>query len=86
VTQIEEVTAGRSFFVIAGGYMGLAPRFAEKGDLICVLLGCRVPIIIRKSGTNYLIVRDTYIYGMMDGEMMEEVGKGSLHVQDLTSQ
>lgn len=27
-------TSGRSFFVTPEGYMGLAPRYAEKGDLI----------------------------------------------------
>jgi hypothetical protein len=76
--------AGRSFFVTADGYMGLSPLFAERGDLICVLLGCSVPIIIRKWGTNYVVVGDAYIYGMMKGEVMKQVEKGRLHVQDLT--
>lgn len=76
----------RTFFVTQNGYMGLAPRFAKKGDLICVLLGCSVPIIIRKVEANYVVVGDAYIYGMMQGEMMEEVEKGRLHVQDLIFQ
>jgi Heterokaryon incompatibility protein (HET) len=79
-------TAGRSFFMTIDGYTGLAPRFAEKGDLICILLGCSVPMIIRKWGVNYVVVGDAYIYGMMKGEMMEDVEKGRLHVQNLTFQ
>jgi hypothetical protein len=76
--------AGRSFFVTADGYMGLSPLFAERGDLICVLLGCSVPMIIRKCGTNYVVVGDAYVYGMMEGEVMKQVEKGRLHAQDLT--
>jgi hypothetical protein len=76
--------AGRSFFVTADGYMGLSPLFAERGDLICVLLGCSVPMIIRRCGTNYVVVGDAYVYGMMEGEVMKQVEKGRLHVQDLT--
>lgn len=83
VGRIAVTTAGRSFFVTQEGYMGLAPRSAKKGDLICVLLGCSVPVIIRNIGTNYLVVGDTYVYGMMLGEMVEEVEKGRLHLQDL---
>jgi len=76
--------AGRSFFVTADGYMGLSPLSAERGDLICVLLGCSVPMIIRRCGTNYVVVGDAYVYGMMKGEVMKQVEKGRLHVQDLT--
>ena len=83
-TSVKAATAGRSFFVTGEGYMGLAPRFAEKGDLICVLLGCSVPVVIRKMGTRYVVLGDTYVYGMMHGEMMEEAEKGRLHVQWLT--
>jgi hypothetical protein len=80
------VTAGRSFFVTPEGYMGLGPRFAEKGDLVCILLGCSVPILIRKREAKYAVVGDTYIYGMMHGEIMEKVDRGRLSVQDLTFQ
>ena len=80
----QAAAAGRCFYMTGEGYMGLAPRYAEKGDLICVLLGCSVPIIIRKKGDNYVVVGDTYVYGMMQGEMMSSVEKGRLQIEDLT--
>jgi hypothetical protein len=41
-------------------------------------------MIIRRCGTNYVVVGDAYVYGMMKGEVMKQVEKGRLHVQDLT--
>ncbi|KAH8796384.1 heterokaryon incompatibility protein-domain-containing protein [Hyaloscypha finlandica] len=70
---------GRSFFVTADGYMGLSPLFAERGDLICVLLGCSVPMIIRRCGTNYVVVGDAYVYGMMKDSVEQTIGRLSRH-------
>jgi hypothetical protein len=28
------------------GYIGLASRMARQGDVICILLGCDVPVIL----------------------------------------
>jgi hypothetical protein len=76
--------SNRSFFMTSKGYMGLGPRYTQKGDKICVLLGCSVPIVIRKAATNFLVVGDTYVYGMMQGEMMDLTEKGDLQVEDMT--
>ena len=84
--SIDAMATARSFFVMQNGYMGLAPWYRKKGDLICILLGCSVPIILRKWGSNYVVVGDAYVYGMMQGEIMEEVEKERLHVQDLILQ
>jgi hypothetical protein len=39
---------------------------------ICILFGCSVPVVLRQSplGT-YQLVGESYIYGMMDGEVLE---------------
>lgn len=37
-------------------HLGLAPEAAEKGDLICIVLGCSVPLVLRacpKSGDEH---------------------------------
>jgi hypothetical protein len=71
------------------GYIGMAPKGVEPGDLICILYGGRVPFILRdvsskiphneKFGARpyYKVVGDSYIHGIMMGEaldLMEEQG------------
>jgi hypothetical protein len=41
------------FYVTDSGLMGLGPSSLESGDMICVLLGCWVPVVLRPIDTNY---------------------------------
>jgi hypothetical protein len=81
--QIHVLSAQRRLFVTKRGHIGVAPMGVEKGDRICVLLGCNVPLVIRPEGDFYLIIGDTYTYGMMNGEVMQDVRDGKLHYEDL---
>lgn len=65
----------RCFFVTSKGYMGLGPNAMQIGDIVCVLFGCKVPFILRPMGGYYLLVGDSYIHGIMDGEAMAAVLK-----------
>jgi hypothetical protein len=52
---------------------GLAPGDAEKGDQVCILFGCSVPVVLRRvrgdrSKTLYSFVGECYAHGKMDGE------------------
>ncbi|KAK6451755.1 hypothetical protein FP744_10008006 [Trichoderma asperellum] len=51
---------------------GLAPKEAEEGDLVCILLGCTVPVILRpiEDLGMYKLVGEAYVHGVMDGEAM----------------
>jgi hypothetical protein len=53
---------------------GLAPESAKTRDLICILLGCSVPVILREhrvSSDHYFeLIGEAYISGMMDGEAL----------------
>lgn len=53
---------------------GLAPESAKTKDLICILLGCSVPVILREhrvSTDHYFeLIGEAYISGMMDGEAL----------------
>lgn len=54
--------AARRFFVTQGGYFGLAPKAARIGDLICVLLGGRVPYVLRSNDRGeYILVGEWYV-------------------------
>ena len=59
---------------------GLGPKGTQKGDLVCILYGCSVPVILRPHIATdssiieyYEIVGESYIYGMMDGEAVSKV-------------
>lgn len=66
-----EVTAGKT---IEKRLFGLAPESAKTRDLICILLGCSVPVILREhrvSSDHYFeLIGEAYISGMMDGEAL----------------
>lgn len=66
----------RTFFITMSGYMGLGPRGLEVGDIICVVLGCHVPLLLRKCGDCYMLVGECFVWGLMDGEAMRMKRKG----------
>jgi hypothetical protein len=58
----------------AKSLFGLAPRGTKEGDLICILLGCSVPVILRPDSSRktkkYELLGEAYIYGMMNGDAL----------------
>jgi len=62
---------------------GLAPDRARKGDLICILAGCTVPVVLRRhKNANqeryYELVGEAFVYGKMDGEAMAGLHREAL--------
>lgn len=68
----------RRLFFASKGCVGAAASEVRKGDRVCVLLGCNVPLAVRSEGDHYLVVGGTYVYGMMNGEVMQDVKEGKL--------
>jgi hypothetical protein len=66
--RVQEVVWNRQLIKTKRGYLGLAPEAAEKGDLVCILYGCSVPVVIREvEGDAHELVGECYVHGMMDG-------------------
>ena len=81
------ITGGRKFACTERGYFGFTPPTTKEGDLVAVLPGGKVPYILRSVvsgelnktetspatdlGKCYVIVGDSYIHGIMDGEAFE---------------
>lgn len=66
--EVAKAFRGRSFFVTDDGYIGLAPRTVEPGDQVCILLGCRAPLVLRLDATGrHSVIGECYIHGLMDG-------------------
>ncbi|KAI1077756.1 HET-domain-containing protein [Whalleya microplaca] len=57
------------FFWGTGGYIGIAPKSAQVGDEICVLLGCELPVLLRPLGKGqYRLVGACFVLGLSYGE------------------
>ncbi|KAH7881901.1 heterokaryon incompatibility protein-domain-containing protein [Phlebopus sp. FC_14] len=65
---------GRCFTVTGMGYVGVAPRTANIGDWVCVLLGGELPFVLREmEDGHFRMVGECFLQGIMDGEIMEQV-------------
>jgi hypothetical protein len=62
--------------------IGVSPDTAEEGDYVCVLLGCKVPVILRSVGDKFRIIGDAYVNGFMGGEALKGVEDGFEGMQD----
>lgn len=63
---LKTVCYNRSFFITAGGRVGVGPKTMETGDRVCLVPGAAVPLVLRKSGICWRFVGDAYVHGMMD--------------------
>ena len=61
----------RRFCATIGGRIGMVPRSAAAGDIVCVLYGGRVPFVLRPCEKGYTLIGECYIHGLMDGEAMD---------------
>jgi hypothetical protein len=64
------------------GFIGLAPEHAKVGDSVCILLGGRLPYLLRTDAAgNTKLIGEAYIHGLMKGEAMIQ---GNFIVEPIT--
>ena len=58
------------------GRIGTVTRNAMKGDLICILFGCSVPVLLRrvKQQDQFTVVGECFLDGCMNGEVLNQCG------------
>ncbi|KAF2630773.1 hypothetical protein BU25DRAFT_247471 [Macroventuria anomochaeta] len=67
--HMQQVTQTRWVCKTPEGYLGLAPIEAQFGDVLCVLLNCAFPVILRIAASyTWLLVGPCYAHGLMNGE------------------
>jgi hypothetical protein len=44
--------------------------------MVCVILGCQVPLIIQKVNGHQVLVGEAYVHGIIDGEVIEGLTEG----------
>jgi hypothetical protein len=66
------ILAGRRAYITSKGYLGLGPGDLQPGDIIVAFLGAEVPTSIRPRDSGmHQMVGETYVHGLMDGEVMD---------------
>jgi len=68
-------------FATESGYIGWGPSGMETGDLVCVILGCEMPVVLRKVDTHYIHMGPCFVIGLMDGEAISGIAEDSDHIQ-----
>ena len=67
--KVAGASPGRSVIKTSNDLIGMAPEITQKEDVVCVLLGCSSPLILRpKEAGHYAIVGECYVDGIMNGE------------------
>lgn len=64
------VRISRRLMIGKNGFIGMAPGASQAGDIVCILLGCSVPVVLRKAAdeTKYLFIGECFVDGYMSGE------------------
>ena len=72
-------------FAVTENSLGFVPRIAREGDVVCILLGCSVPVILRPStaSSGFLFLGECYIHGLMEGEYMQFVSENVLEPDEI---
>lgn len=70
--RMDSTCNGRRLFLTAAGHLAVGPAEMQKGDLVCILLGCGVPYVLRDVDDHYILVGECFVYGMMDGDYLKE--------------
>ena len=81
VASFQQATRNRRFFVTEAGHMGLGPRLTEPGDIVSVLLGSRVPFVLRAVDNHFTLVGECYCHGFMEGEAVHGLDEGRAVLQ-----
>lgn len=70
VTALQYCT-GRRFFQTREGYMGIANRDTQKGDIVATLLGCVTPVVLRPvhntdGQLKFFWIGECFVHGLHD--------------------
>lgn len=63
------------------GYIGITHHTARESDIIVVLRGSSVPVVLRPAGHRYKFVSGCIVQGLMDGQAMDWIEKGTAQEQ-----
>jgi hypothetical protein len=68
------MTQGRCIFTTLKGYVGLGLESTKPGDVVCVLLGCKSTMVLRKEpyevGDYFKVIGESYVDGLAEAQAL----------------
>jgi hypothetical protein len=74
----QAMSNSQCFFITGNKYIGIGPRAMRPDDKIFIPLGCDVPLVVRSTGKEFIIIGSCLIHGLMNGEIMKELERGNI--------
>jgi hypothetical protein len=71
----------KNMVLVIGRLYWPGPPGVKEGDIICVFLGCEVPLVLRKLKDHFVLVGPCFVLGFMDGEAISMMEEGKLHLE-----
>ena len=54
-------------------YVGMGPKCMLENDMVCIIYGCKMPMILRRKKGGDSLIGETYVYEMMNGQAIEKM-------------
>ncbi|KAK5170185.1 uncharacterized protein LTR77_004770 [Saxophila tyrrhenica] len=71
------VSGGAMVFALSGGLIGVAPATVEPGDRVVLVIGSRLPVVLRRAAGGYWVFRGfVWVHGLVGGGFMEQIMRG----------
>jgi hypothetical protein len=69
-----------AFFITSDGHLGIGPESTHPGDQVVIFDGARSPFVLRalKNCSDYALLGDSFVLGLMHGEVREMDARGEL--------
>lgn len=67
-----KICRGARYFITGKEHAGRAPPGAQEADMVCILLSCDMPLVIRKTREFNLLLGSCYFNGIMNGEVIKD--------------
>jgi hypothetical protein len=85
-SRLHDTTQGmaRRFITTNEGNIGMASCRVAKGDQVCILLGCNIPLVLRQRENEpyHEVIGECYLHGLMNGEIMNELDNRKFKIEE----
>ncbi|KAI1328445.1 heterokaryon incompatibility protein-domain-containing protein [Xylariaceae sp. FL0255] len=69
-SQVNLHCVNLSLFQTTKGYIGVGHPNMRCGDKVAVIFGSAVPVILREYAEGHMLIGQSYVHGIMDGEII----------------
>lgn len=84
--EVKDVGINRCLFATAKGGFGIGPLITRSGDVCCVIFGADVAFVLRPTSgsSEYRLLGESFVHGVMNGEIEGMLQRGEVVQQTLT--